>query len=136
MYKALFLLLILISTPLFVLGGPAQKGCGFVGQPPCSEVGDVSDPNFVGVQSDKNAPISTDTITGVILNLVNWLSWLVGVASVVMGLYSGLLFITASDDANKIETAKKTVIYALIGVAVAILSFSIVKITWSLIGME
>ena len=68
----------------------------------------------------------------VILTLLNWFSWLVAVTAVAMGLYSSFLFITARDDANQIINAKKTLFFTVIGIAVAIASFSIVAIVKSL----
>ena len=68
----------------------------------------------------------------VILTLLNWFSWLVAVTAVAMGLYSGFLFITALDDANQIINAKKTLFFTVIGIAVAIASFSMVAIVKSL----
>ena len=68
----------------------------------------------------------------VILTLLNWFSWLVAVTAVAMGLYSGFLFITARDDANQIINAKKTLFFTVIGIAVAIASFSIVAVVKSL----
>ena len=68
----------------------------------------------------------------VILTLLNWFSWLVAVTAVAMGLYSGFLFITARDDANQITGAKKTLFFTVIGIAVAVVSFSLVAIVKSL----
>jgi len=49
-----------------------------------------------------------------------------------MGLYSGFLFITARDDANRLTGAKKTLFFTVIGIAVAVVSFSMVAIVKSL----
>ncbi len=64
-----------------------------------------------------------------LVSWLNWFSWFVAVTSVVMGLYSGWLFITARDDASKITLAQKTLLYTVIGIAVAVLSFSIITLT-------
>lgn len=72
-------------------------------------------------------------LVNVILTLLNWFSWLVAVTAVALGLYSGFLFITARDNANQIVSAKQTMIYTVIGIAVAVLSFSIIAIVKSLI---
>ncbi len=70
-----------------------------------------------------------------ILTLLNWFSWLVAVTAVALGLYSSFLFLTARDNANQIVSAKQTMIYTVIGIAVAVLSFSIVSIVKSLAGL-
>ena len=71
-------------------------------------------------------------LVSVILTLLNWFSWLVAVTAAAMGLYSGFLFITARDDANQIINAKKTLFFTVIGIAVAVVSFSFVAIVKSL----
>ena len=68
----------------------------------------------------------------VILTLLNWFSWLVAVTAVAMGLYSGFLFITARNDAGQLTSAKKTLFFTVIGIAVAVVSFSMVAIVKSL----
>ena len=72
---------------------------------------------------------TVDDFVAVLVSIVNWLSWFVGLAAVVMGLYSGFLFITARDDSNQLATARKIMLYSIIGIAVAIVSFSLVTIT-------
>ena len=74
----------------------------------------------------------TDSLVGTIMGLVNWLAWFVGLAAVVMGLYAGILFITAGGDSAKVTTARNILLYAIVGIAVAILAFSLVAISKSL----
>jgi len=69
------------------------------------------------------------------VNLVNWFSWFVAVAAVVMGLYSGFLFLTSRGDPAQLTKARGTLFYAIIGIAVAILSFSIITITKSFLNL-
>lgn len=49
---------------------------------------------------------------------INLLSFAVGVAAVVMVIVAGLKFITAGGDANKITSARGSIIYALIGLVI------------------
>jgi hypothetical protein len=63
---------------------------------------------------------------GVLVRVVNILSYMVGVASVVMVMIGGLKYISANGDSNSIATAKNTILYALIGVAVFAVSQAIV----------
>ena len=49
---------------------------------------------------------------------VNILTFVVGAIAVIMMIYAGFLFVTSAGDANKIATAKKAVLYAVIGVAI------------------
>ncbi|MEK7520013.1 MAG: hypothetical protein AAB581_02095 [Patescibacteria group bacterium] len=71
---------------------------------------------------------ATNTIITAFLNLVNWFSWLVALAAVVMGLYGGFLFITARDDPARAAKARQVLAATIIGIAVAIAAFSIISI--------
>ena len=61
-----------------------------------------------------------------ILYSVIAISGLVAVIFVVIG---GINYITSSGDTNKLEKAKKTILYACIGLAICALSFAIVNWT-------
>ncbi|MBI3685498.1 hypothetical protein HY250_03785 [Candidatus Azambacteria bacterium] len=89
------------------------------------------DPNLLGQQGISN----TTTLVNTILGLVNWLAWFVGLLAVIMGLWAGILFITAGGDAAKVSTARNILLYAIVGIAVAVLAFGIVAISRSLLNV-
>lgn len=64
---------------------------------------------------------------GVLTRAIEILSYVAGVAAVIMIIIGGLKFITANGDPNSISSARNTVIYALIGVAVFATSQLIVR---------
>lgn len=70
-----------------------------------------------------------EELVGTIINIINWFAWLIAVIAVVIGLYAGSLFITARGEPAQLATARKTILWAIIGVAVSLLSFSIIAIT-------
>lgn len=70
-----------------------------------------------------------------ITRVVNWFSWFIAVVAVAIGLYSAFLYITARGDSKQVADAHKTLIYAIIGIAVAILAFSIVTITKTFLNL-
>jgi uncharacterized membrane protein YuzA (DUF378 family) len=53
---------------------------------------------------------------------VTILSIIIGVASIIMILVSGFKYITSSGDSNKVSSAKTTLTYALVGLAIAALA--------------
>lgn len=63
---------------------------------------------------------------GVITSVVNILSFVIGVASVIMVIFGGFKYITSNGDSGSIENAKNTILYAIIGVLVAVLAQAIV----------
>jgi hypothetical protein len=66
------------------------------------------------------------TVPDAIQLAIQILSWLVGAASVIMIIIGGLKYVTSNGDANKIGSAKTTVLYALAGLVVALLAQALV----------
>ncbi len=60
-------------------------------------------------------------------NIINILLTIVGAGSVVVIIYAGILFVISSGNSQTIQTAKNTIIYAVIGLVISILSFAIVN---------
>lgn len=58
-------------------------------------------------------------------NFVNIFLWVVGILSVVMLIWGGVRYITSAGDSNKVTAAKNTIMYAVIGLVVAIFAFAI-----------
>ena len=54
--------------------------------------------------------------------VVKILSYIVGAAAIIMIVWSGYKYITSGGDSNKVTTAKNTLIYALVGVFIAVLA--------------
>jgi len=74
---------------------------------------------------------SVDAMVSSILNVV-WPIF-IGLA-VIMIIISGFLFLTSSGDAEKVKTARTALIWAVIGIVVAIVAYSIPKIVQIAIG--
>ena len=77
----------------------------------------------------------TTSLVGIIMGLVNWVAWFVGLLAVLSGLYAGILFITAGGNAETVTKARNILLYAIVGIAVAILAFSLVAISQSVFGI-
>lgn len=60
----------------------------------------------------------TGDINGLITNVVNILSVIVGIVAVIMIIASGLKFITSGGESSAVASAKKTIMYALVGLIV------------------
>ena len=61
-------------------------------------------------------------VGNLIKTVVSILSWVVGVISVIVLIIGGLKFITANGDSSAINSARSTIIYALVGVVIAALA--------------
>ena len=72
--------------------------------------------------------------TGVFTRITNTVLFAVGIISVVMLIYGGLRYIISGGDSKKVTDAKNTIMYAIIGLIIAILSYAIVNFVISAIG--
>ena len=59
---------------------------------------------------------------------LQWLMYAVGIISVVMIIMGGIRYATSGGNAEKVKTAKNTILYACVGLAVALLSLAIVTL--------
>ena len=66
------------------------------------------------------------TPEALVTNLISWVIGVAGVVSVVFIIIGGVGYLTSSGDAGKLQKAKNTITYALIGLAIVALSGAIV----------
>jgi hypothetical protein len=71
---------------------------------------------------DCEQPAGTTSVNSVIRAAVNILSVIVGVAGVIMIIFGGYKYITSDGDAGKVNSARQTIIYALVGLVIVALS--------------
>jgi hypothetical protein len=83
-------------------------------------------------------PTSTNlpegSVSGIIGNIMNWILGIVGVLGVIGFAIAGILYLTAAGEEAKIETAKKAMLYSIIGVVVSLLGLVIIKAASSMLG--
>ena len=115
---AIFVLLGLIFLPA-IAAVPAHAQVD-----PFEEVCDSRTSNSPVCQEEADNPVSGED--GVIIQAVEILSWVIGVASIIMVLLGGLKYVTSGGDSNATASAKNTILYAVIGIAVALIAQAIV----------
>lgn len=64
---------------------------------------------------------------GIFTQIVNILLFLVGILSVIMLIFGGLRYVISRGESKAVESAKNTILYAIVGLIVAILSYAIVN---------
>lgn len=76
---------------------------------------------------------ANDTLASYVPSVVNWLMFAVGAASVIFVIIGGIRYATSSGDPAKLKSAKRTILGAIIGLAIALLSLGIVQLVnkWS-----
>jgi hypothetical protein len=60
------------------------------------------------------------TLYGIIENVMKWLLAIVGIVGVIGFAIAGLLYLTSAGDEGRIEKAKNAMLYAIVGVVVAL----------------
>lgn len=87
----------------------------------CAGIGAVNKGN--GCVTTKGNP----TINSLIDDIIDILSAVVAVISVIMVMWGGFRYVTSGGDSGKITAAKSTIVFALIGLAIAALAQTLVK---------
>lgn len=75
--------------------------------------------NLGNCAAGENACVTPDAL---IQNMVNWFIGIAGVASAIFLVYGGIAYMTSSGDLGKIQKAKQTITYSLIGLAIVALA--------------
>ena len=70
----------------------------------------------------------------ILIRVGDWMFTFLLVVAVIMIVASGFLFITAAGDAEKVKKARNLLIYALVGVAVALLANGLIALVRMVIG--
>jgi len=66
--------------------------------------------------------------------IITWLIWIVAIVAALFIVLAAFTFITAGGDPEKINTARNQVMYALIGVVVALLAWGLVALVRTKVG--
>ena len=85
-----------------------------------------------GIQDGINATGQQNAAAGasvptIIKNVVNALLYVIGALSVIMLIWGGIRYTTSAGNSSSVQAAKNTILYAIIGLVVALLAFAIVN---------
>lgn len=75
-----------------------------------------------------NGVATLSCIPYVLQNIIFWAFALVGIAAVIFVIYGGVKFVLSGGDPKQVDGARKTITYALIGLALVISAFVIINI--------
>ncbi len=81
----------------------------------------------VGVEGVGGGEADTKDLQDRIKTIVNILLFVLGAIAVIMIIVGGIRYTTSNGEAGNIKSAKDTVLYAVIGLAIAILAYAIVN---------
>jgi ABC-type sugar transport system permease subunit len=92
----------------------------------------TSNPSSVCEQNQIDSNRTADEVNpltgknGIIVRAARIISFVVGVASVIMVIVGAIKYITSDGDSNSINSAKNTILYALIGLVITLLAQGII----------
>lgn len=103
--------------------------CGFLAFPIFANAQSAKDAACEGVamtggDCSSNASFSVEHTVKTVIYIF---SWIVGVVSVIMIIVGGLKYVTSNGDSNNVNSAKNTILYAVIGLIVVAMAQVIVK---------
>ena len=110
---------LLVTTAAIVLS------FGALGLAQAGAIGTISD----GASSARGAQQPTDLFgnSGVFSEISSVLLFIVGAVAVIMIVIGGLRYVVYGGDASQVQAAKNTILYALVGIIVAILAYAAVN---------
>jgi len=79
-----------------------------------------------GITLPSGTGLPDKSINAVLTNVLNWFLGFLAALAILMIIISGIMYVTSGGDDSRVETAKKILTYAIIGLVVALLSYVIV----------
>jgi type IV secretory pathway VirB2 component (pilin) len=70
--------------------------------------------------------LGTADLKDTVVNIIQWVLGILALLAVVFVIYGGFMWLTSSGDESRIESAKKTISAAVIGLIVVLLAWAIV----------
>jgi len=71
--------------------------------------------------------LPTGSVFNIIKNVMNWLLGILGFVAVIGFVISGIMFLISAGDEDRMQSAKRNMLYAIIGVVVVLSSFVIIQ---------
>lgn len=88
----------------------------------------------IGATADSAGAEGGTDINTIINNAINVLLFIVGAASVIMLIIGGIRYIMSQGDQTAVAGAKNTILYAIIGIIVALLAYAAVQFVFDTIS--
>ena len=129
MASLLIIAIILIPSITLAAGfgfsiGSGSSGSGFslsIGSGSGSGGGGWNVGNYMGFG------VPAGSITGILLNILLWILYIFGIIGIIGFVISGILYLTAAGDEDRMGSAKKALYYSIIGVIVGLVGVVILQ---------
>jgi uncharacterized membrane protein YjfL (UPF0719 family) len=91
--------------------------------------------NFFAAVIEFPSPIENKTVLGLANNILSWMIWIALPIAVIMILYAGITLLTANGIKNRIDSGKKILTWAVIGLAVILIGNGFITLIQSIINL-
>ncbi|OGZ33479.1 MAG: hypothetical protein A3I88_00110 [Candidatus Portnoybacteria bacterium RIFCSPLOWO2_12_FULL_39_9] len=81
-------------------------------------------------------PLRADTFTKLFVLIANWVAGIVATFAILVVMIGGIQYMTSGGDEKKIGQARKTVTYAVVGLTIALLSWSLMRELQIILGVQ
>ena len=130
MLKRYFLILIL--PILFVSADLVYSTSAYAVNPPSLLAGlDTTANNQFKASVDEVGGSEASGLPATIKNTINILLYVAGVIAVIIIVIGGIRFVTSEGDANSANKAKNSVVFAAVGLVLAVIAYAIVNLVLS-----
>ncbi len=89
----------------------------------------------IELQTGNNCPVDgklgEEKVIGIIKQIINVASLLVGAVCVIMIIFGGFRYMVSGGDSSGVTTAKNTILYAVVGLVVVLLSQALVRFVFT-----
>lgn len=116
-FRILVLVAVIACLSLVFLPVQAELDCGQY---------DLEEDNGVCVPKASDTKQIDATASEIITRVLNWMLGIVGILSLTMIVYSGVSYVISAGDKERVDSAQKTLTYAIIGLVVSLVAYAIV----------
>ena len=75
-----------------------------------------------------------DSLPDIIQNVIRVLLFIVGAAAVIMLIIGGIRYVVSAGDQQAVANAKNTILYAIVGIVVAVLAYAAVQFVFDTVS--
>ncbi len=125
----------LLLVPLLALGAsvvvPVIQPAAVYAQN-CTTPGDIRDGIDCARGEGQDKPLFATN--GIFQTIVNTLLFIIGAVAVIMLVYGGFKYVISGGDSSAVTSAKNTILYAVVGIVVALLSWAVLDFVLNQLG--
>ncbi len=93
-------------------------------------------PGFGQVEAPPNVPSGVNAPSNIITASLNLLTIAGIIATLIFIIYGGLLWVTSQGDKQRLDKARRTITFSIVGLIIMILAFVIVQTIGGILGVD